>query len=156
MTLLNLKKNESRNIINSTTQTKNEPKYLNSYQDKKQNNYSQSSLMIGQGVSITGTIKAENEVIIQGKIDGDIDCNNVSINKSGIVKGKIQSEIMTVEGKIEGEFNVNSILHIKSNGSAIGKISYGNIQIDEGGKIFGEIKSKEENNKNATSEWKAL
>ena len=45
-----------------------------------------STLMIGEGVTITGTIKARSEVTIQGTIDGDIECNSVTINKSGNVK----------------------------------------------------------------------
>jgi len=107
--------------------------------EKKVANSSKSSLMIGEGVTITGTIKASNEVSITGTIDGDIECNGVTINKSGTVKGKIKTESMTVEGKAEGEINVNDVLIIKSEGLVSGKIFYGEIQIDEGGKISGEI-----------------
>ena len=118
---------------------------------------SSSSLMIGPGVTITGTIKADNEVNIQGTIDGDIDCNSVTINQSGNVKGKVQTETMTVEGKVEGEININSILHIKSQGSVSGKVFYGDIQIDEGGKLLGEINFKEQVEKEEESkDWKAL
>ena len=52
--------------------------------------------MIGEGVTITGTIKASNEVTVQGTIDGDIECNSVTINKSGNVKGKIKTELYFV------------------------------------------------------------
>ena len=108
---------------------------------------SKSSLMIGEGVTITGTIKANNEVTIQGTIDGDIECNSVTINKSGIVKGKIKTEIMTVEGKTEGEINVNYVLDIKSEGNVSGKIFYGELQIDKGGKISGEINHRDKDSK---------
>ena len=46
---------------------------------------------------------------------------------------------MTVEGKAEGEMKVNDVLNIKSQGNVNGKIFYGKIQIDEGGKLSGEI-----------------
>ena len=39
----------------------------------------------------------------------------------------------------DGEINVNDVLIIKSEGLVSGKIFYGEIQIDEGGKISGEI-----------------
>ena len=106
-----------------------------------------SSLMIGEGVTITGTIKANNEVTIQGTIDGDIECNSVTINKSGNVKGKIKTETMIVEGKAEGEMNVNDVLNIKSDGHVNGKVFYGEIQIDEGGKLSGEINHRDKVNK---------
>ena len=126
------KKDIKKNINKETFQSRPEP-------DMKKVENSSSSLMIGHGVTITGTIKADNEVNIQGTIDGDIDCNSVAIEKSGNVKGKVKAETMTVEGKVEGEININSILHIKSQGSVSGKVFYGDIQIDEGGKLLGEI-----------------
>ena len=108
---------------------------------------SKSSLMIGEGVTITGTIKANNKVTVQGTIDGDIECNSVTINKSGNVKGKIKTETMTVEGKAEGEINVNTVLNIKSEGQVSGKVFYGEIQIDEGGKLSGEINHRDKDSK---------
>jgi len=108
---------------------------------------SKSSLMIGPGVIITGTIKASHEVTILGTIDGDIECNSVTINKTGNVKGKIKTETMTLEGKAEGEVNVNTVLSIKSEGHVSGKVFYGEIQIDEGGKISGEINHRDKDHK---------
>ena len=84
---------------------KKEPKYTetpttNIYEDvfaknlkteKKKVESSKSSLMIGEGVTITGMIKAENEVTVQGDIDGDVECNSVTINKSGNFKGNIKT-----------------------------------------------------------------
>ena len=115
---------------------------------------SNNSLMIGEGVTITGTIKANNEVTIQGTIDGDVECNCVTINKSGNVKGKIKTDTMIVEGKAEGEMNVNAVLNIKSEGHISGKVFYGEIQIEEGGKISGEINHRD--NDNNQEEFKGL
>ena len=115
--------------------------------EKKIVENSKSSLMIGEGVTITGTIKASNKVTVQGTIDGDIECNSVTINKSGNVKGKIKTETMTVEGKAEGEMNDNTVLNIKSEGHVSGKVFYGEIQIDEGGKISGEINHRDKDSK---------
>ena len=158
MTLLNIKNKKIPNYFSNSKQTtKHEINYHRSNLDQnKDQNYS-NSLIIGEGVSITGSIKADNEVTVQGAIDGDINCNNITIHKTGMVKGKIKTENMTVEGNVEGEFNINSILHIKSKGSVNGKVFYDNIQIDQGGTLEGEIKS-EENKKNTNEklDWKAL
>ena len=145
MSLLNLKKKKEPNYFKlQTKDITNEAFYSEPEPEVKEETNSSSSLMIGNGVTITGTIKAENEVNVQGSIDGDIDCNSVTINESGNVKGKVKTEIMIVEGKVEGEININSILHIKSQGSVSGKVFYSDIQIDEGGKLLGEINFKEQ------------
>ena len=108
---------------------------------------SNSSLMIGEGVTITGTIKANSKVTIQGTVDGDIECNSITISKSGNVKGKIKTDTITVEGKAEGEVNAGDVLNIKSTGHVSGKVFYGEIQIEEGGKISGEINFRNKDNK---------
>ena len=148
MSLLNLKNKIEPNYFQSKTKHINKEEFQSKPEPEvKKVNDSSSSLMIGEGVTITGTIKADNEVNIQGTIDGDIDCNSVTINESGNVKGKVKTEIMTVEGKVEGEVNINSILHIKSKGNVSGKIFYGEIEIDEGGKLSGEINHRDKDNK---------
>ena len=108
---------------------------------------SNSSLMIGEGVTITGTVKANSKVTIQGTVDGDIECNSITISKSGNVKGKIKTDTITVEGKAEGEINADDVLNIKSTGHVSGKVFYGEIQIEEGGKISGEINFRDKDNK---------
>ena len=108
---------------------------------------SESSLMIGEGVIITGTIKANSKVTIQGTVDGDIECNSITISKSGNVKGKIKTDTITVEGKAEGEINADDVLNIKSQGHVSGKVFYGEIQIEEGGKISGEINHRDKDSK---------
>ena len=42
---------------------------------------------------------------------------------------------------------LNSILHIKSKGNVSGKIFYGEIEIDTGGKLSGEINHRDKDNK---------
>jgi len=148
MSLLNLKnkiepnyfQSQRKDVTKEVFQSKPEP-------EVKTEKNSSNSLLIGEGVTITGTIKADNEVNIQGAIDGDIECNSVTINKSGNVKGKVKAETMTIEGKVEGEININSILHIKSKGNVSGKIFYGEIEIDTGGKLSGEINHRDKDNK---------
>ena len=115
--------------------------------EKKIVENSKSSLMVGEGVTITGTIKASNKVTVQGTIDGDIECNSITISKSGNVKGKIKTDTITVEGKAEGEINADDVLNIKSQGHVSGKVFYGEIQIEEGGKISGEINHRNKDNK---------
>ena len=62
-----------------------------------------SSLIIGEGATIKGEIKEENEITIQGNVDGDIECKDLIIGKTGSVKGKIKTDTLYVEGSIEGE-----------------------------------------------------
>ena len=155
MSLLNLK-------------SKTEPKYFNkslesirkeevAVKKTKAPINSASSLQIGNGVTITGTIKADNEVTIEGTLDGDVDCHCLMVNKSGNIKGKVKTETMIIEGKAEGEITVNDLLQIKSTGSVNGKIFYGKIEIEDGGRLIGEINYRDKDNKQEEcKDWKSL
>ena len=158
MSLINLKtKKEPQYLSNNLSNTANKSVDSNKLKEKNISTNLSSSLLIGESVIITGTVKAENEVTIQGSIDGDVDCHSVLVTKTGNIKGKLNAENIKVEGKVEGEININGLLHIHSSGSVNGKVFYGNIQIEEGGKLLGEINQRDKNNKQEEfKDWKAL
>ena len=130
--------------------TKTEPlhktKNIMNYDNNVKNNISEpitqiketSSLMIGEGASIKGEIKEENEINVQGVIEGDISCNELIVGKTGSIKGKIKTNKLYVEGNVEGEIDVKELLKLMSSSYVSGKITYGSLQINEGGKLISE------------------
>ena len=104
-----------------------------------------SSLIIGEGATIKGEIVEENEITINGYVDGDIQCKNLIVGKTGSIKGKIKADTLYVEGSIEGEINVKELLKLMSSSYVSGKMSYGSLQINEGGKLLGELEFKDKN-----------
>ena len=104
-----------------------------------------SSLIIGEGATIKGEIIEENEITVNGSVDGDIQCKNLIVGKTGSIKGKIKADTLYVEGSIEGEINVKELLKLMSSSYVSGKISYGSLQINEGGKLLGELEFKDRN-----------
>ena len=160
MPLIRLKSKTEPKYFKKTTELKTtEPLPEVTEEKTKDPTNSMSSLLIGNGVSITGSIKADNEVTIQGALDGDVDCHYLMVSKSGNIKGKVKTETMTIEGKTEGEITVNNLLQIKSTGSINGKVIYGKIEVEDGGKLIGEINycDKDKDNKQEEfKDWKAL
>ena len=104
-----------------------------------------SSLIIGEGATIKGEIIEENEITVNGSVDGDIQCKNLIVGKTGSIKGKIKSDTLYVEGSIEGEIIVKELLKLMSSSYVSGKMTYGSLQINEGGKLIGELEFKDKN-----------
>ena len=116
-----------------------------------------SALIIGEGATINGTIKENNEISIQGSVEGDIECKILMVGKSGTLKGKIKTDSLSVEGNIEGELIVKGLLKLMSSGTVSGKITYGSLQINEGGKLMGELDYKDKNVlQEEFKDWKSL
>ena len=158
MSLLNLKSKKEPKYISKPYEPKRREQLPDVTEEKTKNPInSASSLQVGNGVTITGSIKADNEVTIEGTLDGDVDCHCLMVSKSGNIKGKVKTETMTIEGKAEGEISINELLQIKSTGSVNGKIVYGKIEVDDGGKLIGEINYRDKDNKQEEfKDWKAL
>ena len=116
-----------------------------------------SSLIIGEGATIKGEIVEENEIKVHGNIEGDITCKDLIVGKTGSIKGKIKADNLYVEGSVEGEIHVKELLKLMSSSYVSGKITYGSIQINEGGKLVGEIEFKDKNIiQEEFKEWKSL
>ena len=116
-----------------------------------------SSLIIGEGATIKGEIVEENEITVQGNVDGDIQCKDLIVGKTGSIKGKIKADTLYVEGSIEGEINIKEILKMMSSSYVSGKITYGSLQINEGGKLVGEVEFKDKNiMQEEFKDWKTI
>ena len=146
MSLLNLQslktKTEPRynkKIINVAEEKTPPQDFIETFKEIKNN----SALIIGEGANINGIIKEKNEISIQGTVEGDIECKVLMVGKSGIVKGKIKTDSLSVEGNIEGELAVKGLIKLMASGTVSGKISYGSLQINEGGKLVGELDYKD-------------
>ena len=65
--------------------------------------------ILGRDIVITGDIKTDGDVQIDGRLDGNIKAGNVTIGEQGIINGKINATNVHVRGKITGKVDANSI-----------------------------------------------
>lgn len=98
------------------------------------------TLIIGPGVSVKGEITSCNRLIVEGKIEAKLaDCPNVIIKEGGIFNGESTTEEADVQGSFDGNLVVRKRLLVRASGRVSGKITYGEIEIEGGGRISGEI-----------------
>ena len=98
-----------------------------------------------------------DEDLNEPNVDGDIECKDLIVGKTGSIKGKIKADTLTVEGSVEGEINIKDLLKMMSSSQVSGKICYGSVQINEGGKLLGEIEFKDKNIlQEEFKDWKTL
>jgi len=98
------------------------------------------TLIIGPEVSVKGEITSCNRLIVEGKIEAMLaDCPNVIIKEGGVFKGESMTEDADVQGAFEGKLVVQKRLLVRATGRVSGTISYGQLEIERGGKISGEL-----------------
>ena len=65
--------------------------------------------ILGSDLIITGDIKTDGDVQIDGRLDGNIKAGNVTIGESGAVNGKISAIAVHVRGKVTGKVDATTV-----------------------------------------------
>src|SRR5437763_9810677 len=109
---------------------------------RSQNNQIEArTLIVGAGMSVSGTITACDRLVAEGTVDAKLDgCQQVIVTETGVFRGTVATDNADVHGRFEGELVVQKRLLVRAGGQVAGTVSYGEIEIDCGGKISGQIK----------------
>lgn len=98
-------------------------------------------LTVGHDILLKGEIATCDRLVIEGKVDATLnDVHTVEIAESGSFKGSANIEDAEISGLFEGDLNVRGLLVIRASGKVRGKISFGEVEIERGGELTGEIK----------------
>lgn len=107
-------------------------------------------LTVGREISLQGDITHCDQLIVEGSVTANLSCQEVAIMESGVLKGTVEIGQIEVRGLFEGTLNVSGRLLIRSTGRVVGKVRYGQIEIEIGGQVSGEVEAQPPaKNKNA-------
>lgn len=113
-----------------------------------------SSNSIVTGTTIVGDIKANNDIRIDGMLEGTLTCQGrVIIGSTGMVDGKVDCTNAVIEGKFKGELKVKELLNVKESAEITGNIvtdkllvqagAVFNVNCSMGGQVIKPFENKE-------------
>ncbi|MBN2398794.1 MAG: polymer-forming cytoskeletal protein [Candidatus Aminicenantes bacterium] len=92
---------------------------------------------------ITGEIKGQGDLSLDGQLTGNIDINGLLfVGKKGNFNGEAAAENMVIEGRVEGQIKANIKIEIRSSGHVLGNVICQQIVIAEGAFLDGKVKTK--------------
>lgn len=98
------------------------------------------TMVVGREISLSGDIRSCDRLLVEGTVEATLHgCREIDIAETGLFKGNASIEQAEVRGQFEGELVVSKRLLIRSTGHVSGTISYGEIEIERGGKVSGVI-----------------
>lgn len=98
-------------------------------------------LIVGREISLSGDITACDILVVEGNIEATLrDGKHVEITEAGHFKGSAEVEEADIAGKFEGSLTVRGRLKLRSTGQIEGTLSYGEIEVEAGGRLVGELK----------------
>jgi cytoskeletal protein CcmA (bactofilin family) len=97
--------------------------------------------IIGSSVVIKGEISGEEDLVIQGQVEGRIELRqyNVTVGKNGRVKADVYGKIISVEGEVHGNIFGEEKIVIRSTGALHGNIVAPRVTLEDGSKFKGSI-----------------
>ena len=98
-----------------------------------------TDFVIGRGTRLKGEIEAAGDVIVEGEVQASIRASTVRIAASGSVAGEVDAANAEVRGRFEGTLNVRECLTVSGNGHVSGTVRYGELKVDRGARITGDI-----------------
>jgi len=99
-------------------------------------------LIVGKGTMLSGEIKSCDLLFVEGRVEAKLKtCQNMVIGETGNFNGTAVMDNAEVRGRYDGDLVVRKRLTIHATGEVTGTISYREIEIEQGGRISGEIRA---------------
>jgi cytoskeletal protein CcmA (bactofilin family) len=99
-------------------------------------------LVIGPGLTFEGAIATCHHLVIAGRVSSDVaQCQRLEIAPGGSLHGRATVMEAEIAGDYEGELKVLGPLRIHAAGRVKGRITYGSLAIEPGGRLLGIIDS---------------
>lgn len=85
--------------------------------------------IVGANVKLVGTLNDANEIVVHGKIEGEvISEKSITVSETAFIKGPVSAEMVQVAGEVHGSI-----------------VSTGKLEILPTGKVFGSVTTKDLN-----------
>ncbi|MFC6632067.1 bactofilin family protein [Microbulbifer taiwanensis] len=97
--------------------------------------------IIGPKIRFRGELVGEEDLLIQGQIDGTIDLkdNNLTVGEQGKVKANVLAKTITVQGEVEGDIFAQERIAILSSSNVQGNLVAERVILEDGARFRGSI-----------------
>ena len=92
--------------------------------------------VLSSDVEIKGTVKFTNDLVVDGKIEGEITSDgNLTVGENARIKAEIKTATVVVYGKVHGNLTATDRVELKASAEVVGDIKAKTLSI-EAGAIF--------------------
>jgi cytoskeletal protein CcmA (bactofilin family) len=97
-------------------------------------------LIVGRGIRLSGEITACDRLVVEGLVEVILnETRALEIGRTGRFIGGCEVEEAEVSGVFEGDLTVRGRLLLRASGEITGKVRYGELEIERGGRISGNV-----------------
>jgi cytoskeletal protein CcmA (bactofilin family) len=115
------------------------PKPMSS--ESRSGHHSGVSAVIGKTIKITGDVTGDEDLIIEGRVEGTVDLrsNNVMVGESGHVQADVTANVVRIDGEVKGDVKGIEKVVISKSGRVRGNVIAPRVTLEDGAKFQGSI-----------------
>ena len=97
--------------------------------------------IIGTSISVKGELTGEEDLTVQGQVEGQIDLkkSHVTIGRTGCIKADVYGKIITIEEEVQGNLFGEEKIVLRQSAVVRGDMRAPRINLEEGTKFKGNI-----------------
>ena len=97
-----------------------------------------SSTVIATGVTMSGTLRGEGVIQVEGIVEGEIDLKGaVIVTPTGHIKGPVAADTVHIAGCIMGDVMARDHMRLEKTGSLEGDVTTVSLVVEDGGHLNG-------------------
>jgi len=106
---------------------------------------------IGKSISIRGDLTGNEDMVIEGQVEGKVDLpnNQLTVGANGKVKAEIHAKGIVVVGHVEGNIFGLERIEIQATGRVEGDVTAPKLVVAEGAQLNGAIEMSQKGNRTA-------
>ncbi len=98
-------------------------------------------LVVGRSIALSGRIESCEKLVVEGTVETEMDgCRELEIARTGVFKGNADVENADISGAVEGTLTARGVLTVRASGRIRGKIHYGQLEVERGGTVTGDVR----------------
>lgn len=102
-----------------------------------------NQMLVGREVALSGKITGCDRLLVEGKVEATLlECSAIEVAGPGVFNGTATVDHAEISGRFEGTLTVRKRLLIRASGQVSGTIRYGQLEVECGGKLAGDIGSE--------------
>ena len=101
----------------------------------------QGQAVIGRSITIRGDVTGDEDLLIQGRVEGSIDLkeHSVTVGPEGRVKADLSGKTVTVEGEVDGDIRGRDQVALRASSKVNGDIVAPRVVLEDGASFLGSI-----------------
>jgi cytoskeletal protein CcmA (bactofilin family) len=97
--------------------------------------------LIGKAIRIKGELHGEEDLIIEGKVEGTIALkkNHLILERSAVITANVEVENITIKGQMNGNTSASNRVEISADAKVVGDIKAPRVVMAEGARFRGQV-----------------